>query len=198
MPRTRPAPSSYQASGAGAGEVVVLNDDAQVDHSLLPFVGTSWPSSPVDGQLFFKTDLADAELFFWDDSASAWLSVRTIEYVFGVSAATASGAQYLDVPGIGIGGGSPDFGYIATHDLIIQGVSFAATAVAATNYQLVARVNGSGVAAGILHTTSITKGSSGMVFSATAAAGDTIGVRATNNIPSKLVATVHCRRRVAP
>lgn len=45
------------------------------------YQGTSFPSSPFNGQLFLRTDL-DYELFYYDAGRTAWLSVRTFELAF--------------------------------------------------------------------------------------------------------------------
>lgn len=202
MPRVRPPSSRNATTGAAdAGELVALDDSGMIDTSMLPtpqeFAGTTWPSSPDDGQLYFKTDLSQPELFFWNSSTSKWLSVRVIEFVFVASVAD-GGAQWLEIGGAGkTSGGAIDFGYRCDHDLLLQTISFASSAVAASNYNYVVQKNGLNIAMGITHSTSISDGyASG--FTQTTIAGDIIGCKGTNNLKVPLVVTVQARRRVTP
>lgn len=49
--------------------------------SIFSYSGTSFPGSPVNGELFLRTDL-DYVLFYWDAGRSKWLSVSTFEITF--------------------------------------------------------------------------------------------------------------------
>lgn len=142
-----------------------------------------------------RTD-GEAEPYFYDEASGFWLSVRSIDFQFGLPAA-ASGPVLLDMPG---GGkcveGATDYGYRADHDLLVQSVGFTSDANAATNYNIALRVNGSPVPVGVVHTTLISDGyTSGFTYEVSE--GDIVGLRATNNVPGKLTAIVRCRRRLS-
>lgn len=56
------------------------------------YQGTSFPSSPFNGQLFLRTDL-DYVLFYWDAGRSAWLSVYTFELAFTNQTTVSAGSN---------------------------------------------------------------------------------------------------------
>lgn len=79
---------------AGAGDGVVKANASPVLTEATTR-GTSFPSSPTDGMLFYRTDLFD--LFQRDGTRGKWLSVRTFAYEGGIAGAITSG-DYLWLP----------------------------------------------------------------------------------------------------
>lgn len=187
---------SYVSDSLGvsdAGRIPMLNASGLIDPSMLPLSGTAWPASPADGQLFFRSDLADPELFFWSASLSKWLSVVKREFMF-VGLSLASGAQWLHIPGAGAtSGGTPDFGYRANYPLIVTAASFSASANASTSYNFVLQKNGLNLPVGVNHSTSASDGYS-TGFSSTFADGDIIGAKATNTMTTSVVFTAYMHR----
>lgn len=176
---------------------IKTNTDGKLDPSFLPMFGTAWPTSPADGQLYFKTDESEPELFFYDSTTSDWLSVERREFQF-VASAPAGAAQWLEIGGAGAtSNATPPFGYLMIHDMLVQGMSFAASGVAGTNFSYALRKNGPVTGVGLSHTTSISDGSD-LTLSYEFAAGDIMGVRATNSVPAPAVVTVYARRRITP
>ena len=74
-----------------------LKGDADGSTRFEPGVGTSFPTSPYDGQQYRRTDL-NHELFYWDDARSKWLGDRLIPYSFSRSG-TQTGTFILRLAG---------------------------------------------------------------------------------------------------
>ena len=74
------AADTYDLGAAGtAWNKVYTNSVVTVDLTLdtgytITGAGTSFPVSPSDGDRYFRTDLRQGMMFFWDDANSRWLS----------------------------------------------------------------------------------------------------------------------------
>ena len=94
-----------QAFPDASGEIMVLNssqtpstgDFARYNGNGLdavPLYGSSFPSSPVDGQPFYRTDLDMPELFHYDSTRGKWLGeLRSLQY--SRAGSFSSGLVYL-------------------------------------------------------------------------------------------------------
>ena len=159
--------------------------------------GTAWPASPADGQLFFRTDISDPELFTWDSTNSLWLSVERRTYLFSHDTAdTSAGIKYLPLPGAARS--SATWGYRVNHDLLIHGISFSTTASPTGNLNYVVYLTGTIIGGfGIAQTTSTTDGYS-TNFAKNASAGDLLAAASTGDLINSTEVRVFARRRIAP
>lgn len=90
--------ATYDLTAAGKA----LLDDAAASNqrttlglgpaSIFTYSGTSFPGSPVAGELFVRTDL-DYELFYYDTGRTKWLSARTFELAFTNQTTVSAGAN---------------------------------------------------------------------------------------------------------
>ena len=87
--------------------------------ALLRGKGASFPTDPEDGMMFYRTDVADPEWFFYDEGRSKWLSIRDIDFEWGYN--TTRTNNYLKTAGQCIG--AAGVGYVAKYDVTALGVS---------------------------------------------------------------------------
>lgn len=155
--------------GAGISTQVTVNVDAVQSprtvtvpdsDASIPGRGTVFPTSPVDGQQFYRTDLRT--MFYADlaanSSAGRWLSVERYEWGFGSNPSTNDGAQLK--PWGGAIPGTSSTGFFQQFDLwAIDAVASFGTA-AGENYDLELReIGGNSLVAAVTIANGNTTGS---------------------------------------
>jgi len=134
------ANGTYKAritAGAGAPEDIPLN-------------GTAFLTSPapIDGQLFYRTDLST--YFFWHATYAAWLSVNTYELDYGWASNVASGTYYYYFQGTGASRYTSTNGHFFNFPTVVVGMTLRSSANL-TNVDAQVRANGSNVANAVLN-----------------------------------------------
>ena len=100
--------------------------------------GTTFPSSPSGGDLYYRTD-SDA-LFHYDDSRSKWLTVKTLLYSCGRSVINRNISAYMYA---GSAVQSSTNGFVMTHDGTILSVTTDNANIMGANRDIEVRVNDS-------------------------------------------------------
>lgn len=134
------ANGTYKAritAGAGAPEDVSL-------------AGSAFPSSPIDGQRFYRTDLSC--LFFWHQTYAAWLSVNTYELDYGWAATVATNSYFYFFQGTGAARFTASNGHFFGFATVVVGVTIRPSTPTA-NLTAQVRANGANVSNAFVSTT---------------------------------------------
>lgn len=92
-------PFARLPDAAGQGSAVIRKSSGSGDFEDVPLIGTSFPSSPFDGQTFTRTDLEQPNTFAWDAGRSKWLSVDLIQLECSTPDAFAGNVYFDLIPG---------------------------------------------------------------------------------------------------
>ena len=137
--------------------------------------GTSFPGSPVDGQVFYRTD--HRTLYAFDSSKAAWLSVGVFEIDYGNSASTNGNAFYR----MSIVTGSPvmsaTVGYVFGFPVYVCGITWRSGAAPTAGGKVTVTAVGVVVTLGTMLVGIATKKEVETVNSATITADTVIGVK---------------------
>lgn len=145
------------------------------------FAGTTFPASPVDGQRCFRTDLR--EYFFYDATASKWLSFTVFSTDFGKRAASvASGSFFDQYVATGAATFSSTYGDSFGFDVVVVGISVLVGA--SSTCTVTVEDDGSDVTGGSISLSSQTIKQDETLLSNTIAAGSVIGVKCTSGTAS--------------
>ena len=123
------------------GDNILYNTTADV-------AGTSFPGTPYDGQMFFRTDLDDN--FWYDSTRSKWLGGPR-NHTLGFTANLVVNAYMKHAGNVT---GSASAGEPMVYDSTLVGLSYCVTATAAGSFELY--VNGSATGITISHASSTT------------------------------------------
>lgn len=136
------AAATYKArvtAGAGDPEDIPLN-------------GTAFPTSPapIDGQVFYRTDLSC--LFFYHATYAAWLSVNVYELDYGWASTVAASTYFYFFQGTGAARFTASNGHFFGFPTVVVGVTIRPS-TPTTNLTAQVRANGSNVANAFVNTT---------------------------------------------
>ena len=133
--------------------------------------GTTFPSNPIGGDLYYRTD-SDA-LFHYDDSRSKWLTVKTLLYSCGRNSIIRSTSAYMYV---GNAVQSSTNGFIMTHNGTILAATVDNVNVMALPRNIEFRVNNSTTNKVTLTIPTSSKSASTITANQDFSSGDTIQV----------------------
>jgi hypothetical protein len=120
------------------GKVVKSDGSGNTIWSDLIERGTTFPSNPQGGDVFYKTDRE--AIYHYDDSRSKWLTIKTLLYSCGRSNIQKNVSAYLEV---GDAIQSSTNGFIMTHDGTILSATADNANIMVTSRDIEIRVNNS-------------------------------------------------------
>lgn len=202
---TSAADKGIQFTGSGsagtfdlttAGKALIDDADASAQRTTLglgppatfTYSGTSFPGSPVNGELFLRTDL-DYTLFYYDAGRSKWLSTTRDKLLCGARAAVTSNNYIRCINGVVF---TATLGEKIPYDITVVGIAFSKSDSVTGTLEI--RDDGSSVAS--LGTSTNTSGSD-MTLNADVASGSILNVywsSAGGSITDAIV-TVFYRRK---
>jgi len=147
--------------------------------------GTSFPSSPFNGQKFFRSDIG--ETFYWDGSRSKWLSEAL--YPFEFLSLTAKTNAYLAFEDASFPS-SATIGFTAAFDLCCVAIS-GFTPVPST---FIAQLHDDGVSSASLTWSAVTRVWSDTINGSTIAAGSNVSMYISGTCSSACQITALTRR----
>lgn len=112
--------------------------------------GATFPSSPIDGQRFYRTDLSC--LFFWHQTYAAWLSVNTYELDYGWASTVATNSYFYFFQGTGAARFTASNGHFFGFATVVVGVTIRPSTPTA-NLTAQVRANGANVTNAFVSTT---------------------------------------------
>lgn len=145
------------------------------------FSGTSMPSSPVDGQRCYRTDLHD--YFFYDATLAKWLSLTVFSMAFGKRAASVTSGTYFDqMVATGAAAYSATYGERFGFDVVVVGIAIEVGA--SSTCTATVQDDGNDLTGGAISLASETAKQDETLCSNTIAAGSAIGVKCTSGTAS--------------
>ncbi len=118
----------------------------------IPLNGTAFPTSPapIDGQLFYRTDLST--YFFWHATYAAWLSVNTYELDYGWASTVATSTYFYFFQGTGAARFTSSNGHFFGFATVVVGITIRPS-TPTTGLTAQVRANGSNVTNAFVNTT---------------------------------------------
>lgn len=144
------------------------------------FSGTTFPTSPVDGQRFTHT--THQVEYFYSSSAVAWLSVGVHEIAFGDNASTAAGTFFRQLPIPTSTRYSSTYGEFFVFDVVVVGI--VGLLGGSSTCTITVEDDGLDVSGGALSFAAETKKGTETLLSSVIAASSILGVKCTSGTAS--------------